>query len=203
MKAEGSSPSAETDRSARYYHAMSGIQPGDILCTRGTGWAARLIRLGAALLDLPNTVNHVIVVSHVDAAGTLWGIEARPGGVGYTALERVIKSPWTVNNALQPKTSEQRAAVVEVAKSMLGTPYDWEGIAEEAMIAVGAQDLWTGKNGTGWEKGKPPAHIICSALADYTYEKVGLESPNVLETRLTRPADWLKLITVKSWNLEI
>ena len=60
-----------------------GLRPGDLLATRGDGWASTMIRLGAAFRDHPNTINHIAIVHHTDDAGTLWCIEGRPGGVGW------------------------------------------------------------------------------------------------------------------------
>lgn len=167
---------------------------GDVLCTRTPkGWPARLIRLGAALRDRPNTVNHVIVVHHWDAAGTLWGIEGRPGGVGYVDIAGVVESPWTVSNIDQPKEEHQRGTIALVAESMLGTPYDWTGIALDAMEAIGADHLWREK----WDH-TPPAHVVCSSLADWVYEHVGLASPK--PDRTCTPAHWAHFITTQGWD---
>lgn len=172
-------------------------QPGDVLCTKNPkGWAARLIRLGAALQDRPNTVNHVIVVSHVDAVGKLWGIEGRPGGVGYVHLSKaVLTQPYLLSNALQPKTSAQRELIVEAAKGMIGTPYDWTGIAQDGMVAIGAQRLWG-----AWEDGTVPAQVVCSSLADWVYDHVGLASPGKKFDRNVSPADWAAFITERGWK---
>lgn len=72
---------------------------GDVVCTRnpGTGWSARIRRFGAALRDQPNTVDHTVVVHRRDAAGTLWGIEGRPGGVGEVDMRNGMV--WRVLNA--------------------------------------------------------------------------------------------------------
>ena len=173
------------------------MEPGDIVCTRNPkGFTARMIRLGAALLDRPNTVNHVIVVSHRDPAGTLWGIEGRPGGVGYVDMKNAVRSPYTLNNGKQAKTEEQRQMVVHVAKGLIGTPYDWQGIIADGMKAIHAQELWC----SSW-KGQVPAQVVCSSLADWVYDKVGLESPGAVFDRTVTPGDWADLITVRRWNL--
>jgi hypothetical protein len=172
---------------------MADWLPGDLVCTRNaTGWPARLIRLGAALQDKPNTVNHVVVVDHVDAAGTLWGVEGRPGGVGEVDM-RKYAGPWSVSNVAQPKTEVQREAVCAAVRGMLGRPYDWVGIALDAAEAIGAQDLWKSK---AWGP-EPPAHVVCSALADWAYEAVGLASPR--PDRTCTPGDWLAFVTERGW----
>ena len=169
--------------------------PGDVLCTRNpTGLPALMIRLGAAFRDRPNLVNHVIVAHHVDAAGTFWGIEARPGGVGWVDLRRHLADPYTVANVDQPKTEAQRAAVCTTVEAMLGTPYDWEGIALDAANAVHANLLW---HSTRWGE-QSPAHIVCSALADWVYGHVGLASPT--PDRTCTPGDWLAFIIEQGWR---
>lgn len=170
------------------------IRPGDVICTRNPrGLPAFLIRLGAALLDRPNTVNHVIVAHHVDAAGTFWGIEARPGGVGWIDLARA-RGAYTLSNHRQPKTDEQRLAVCAAVEGMLGTPYDWKGIALAAANAVGVQRLWAS------DAKVAPAHVICSALADWAYDHVGLDSPGAVAGRATTPGDWASWIVERGWR---
>lgn len=169
------------------------LLPGDILCTRNaTGFAARMIRLGAALRDRPNTVNHVVIAHHVDAAGTLWGIEGRPGGVGWVDCRHYLKGAYTLDNREQPKTDAQRQAVCHAANGLLGTPYDWVGIAADGMDAIHAPDLWA----QDWPK-CPPAHVVCSSLADWVYEHVGLASPQ--PDRTCTPGDWAAFIAEKGW----
>jgi hypothetical protein len=173
---------------------MIGI--GDVLCVRGTDWAARLIRLGAALLDEPNLDNHVAIVHHQDASGTWWAVEGRPGGVGWADAANYLKSPWTVNNGAQAKTDAQRTQVAHVAEGVLGAPYDWTGIVADAMEAIHAPDFWA----QNWEGQGPPAHFVCSSLAAWVYENVGLARPTFHEPRLTTPADWDQFIVTGGYN---
>lgn len=175
---------------------MADWLPGDVVCTRNkTGWAARLIRLGAALRDQPNTVNHVVVVDHVDDAGRLWGIEGRPGGVGEVDMTAYAASPYSVSNSGQGKLEVERIAICEAVRGLLGRPYDWAGIALDAAEAVGAQNLWRSRE---WGP-QAPAHVVCSALADWAYESVGLASPQ--PDRTCTPGDWLEFIIERRWNL--
>lgn len=162
------------------------IGVGDLLLTRGGGWAGRLIRLGAAFLDEPNLDNHVAIVHHQDAAGVWWVIEGRPGGVGWADARAYLASSWTTDNIGQPKTDSQRAEIAQVALGMLGTPYDWAGIVADAMDAIGAPELWS----RDWAGQGPPAHVVCSSLACWVYGKTGLDHPTGHEPRLTTPADW-------------
>lgn len=107
--------------------AMLGV--GDLLFTRSSGWAARMVRLGEALRDEPNLDNHVAVVHHQDAAGVWWAIEGRPGGVGYADARHYLSSRWSNDNIGQPKTDDQRAQIAAVAEGMLRTPPPTTGAA--------------------------------------------------------------------------
>lgn len=170
---------------------------GDVLCVRTNGWAARLIRFGAALLDRPNTVNHVIIVHHQDPDGTWWGVEGRPNGFGWTKVApRSVALPYVVSNAEQPRTEEQRVAIAKTAAELVGTPYDWFGIADDLFEAVRLDPLW--KSRMTEEK---PAQVVCSSSADWVYQKCGLPSPGKTDGdwRYTTPADWATFITERGW----
>jgi hypothetical protein len=170
------------------------VQPGDILVTRSPGIFGRAIRLGAALLDRPNMDNHVAIVHHTDKHGTTWCLEGRPGGVGWRDARDYLRSPWTVNNAGQGKSAASRNNVCDGAVALIGTAYDWDAIADDAMVSLGMplKDAW---NPNGFE----PGHVVCSSLAAYLYEKSGLTHP--AGDRLVTPADWLQLIIKHpGWN---
>lgn len=171
---------------------------GDVLCTRNpTGWMARLIRLGAAFLDRPNISNHVIVVHHKDPKGLWWGLEGKPGGVGYIALtRRVLRAPYVISNTEQPKTEEQRFMIAKAAERLIGTPYDWAGIAIDGLEALGV-NLWDTFGEWGPE---PPGHVVCSAFADWCYDVVGLPSPGREFDRTVTPGDWAKFIIERNWR---
>ncbi len=162
------------------------IAVGDVWSVRTTGWAARLIRFGAALQDIPSLDNHVVVVHHQDANGRWWGLEGRPGGVGQVDLARYLHNPYTVTNAGQPKTDEQRYGIAVGAEALLGTPYDWVGIVADGMDAIGAPHLWA----QNWGGLGPPAHVVCSSYAAWLNELHGLERPVRRSARGTTPGDW-------------
>jgi hypothetical protein len=186
--------------------------PGDILVTRDKPFWARLIRFGAALHDQPDSWNHVVIASHTDAMGVMWGIEGRPGGVGWVDLAPLIANRWTITNMGQPKTGEQRGQVITIAKGLLGTPYDWAGIVKDAMEAMDIGKVWRMRD---WGD-TPPGHVVCSSLAAWVYNRVGLMRPGGLKSsargigdpttdrahalRTTTPADWAEFIQLHPWN---
>ena len=112
------------------------VAPGDVICTRSTGWKARGIRFVAAIRDQPNLQNHVAVVHHLDDRGPLWCLEGKPGGVGWHTAGGYQQSPWTLTNAAQPKTDAQRKIICDGMLAMIGTEYDWEAIADDAVADV-------------------------------------------------------------------
>lgn len=175
---------------------MTAVAPGDVLALRTPGnWKTSQwwIRFGAALRNKPNLSNHICVAHHYDANHTLWGIEGRPGGVGWVDCSQYLKSAGLLTNADQPKTDAQRAAVAKTMETMLHTGYDWE-----AIVVDGAADL--GVDVAGWEPdwdNGVPAHVVCSSVAQYAYVKAGLKVP--AGGRYCQPADWDEFILGKGW----
>lgn len=175
--------------------ATANVQPGDILAvSTGDGLAARMIRLGAAVMNRPNLANHIAIVHHVDAEGVLWVLEGRPGGVGWRQASDYLASPYTVSNVLQEKTPKQRALLSREAVKLVGTRYDWEAIADDAAMAFHITiPTWNPSFGSG-----VPAHLVCSSFAAYLYAKAGLAHPK--GDRNVSPADWVDLILANHWE---
>jgi hypothetical protein len=152
--------------------------PGDIILTRGSAWTSKMIRLGAALLDRPNAYNHVVVFTHWDALGIPQGIEARAEGAGDIDLRRTLKSRWLTSNADQPKTPQQRAAVVEAVKGIKGTRYDWGAIFVEGLEALRITPFWTLEERP---KDRLPTSLICSRVG-----RLGVREGRAAEPRRRR-----------------
>lgn len=160
--------------------AALAILPGDVLAVRTGGLAATMIRLGAALRGTPNLSNHIAVVHHADASGTLWCIEGRPGGVGWRDAGDYLASPWTLTNAAQPKTPAQRKVITDGAAAILGMAYDWD-----AILGDGLADLHLWDPAGGQVRG----HAVCSAVAAFLYDKAQLGRPAGAQ-RMVQPSDW-------------
>jgi hypothetical protein len=180
------------------------IDVGDVLVTREKGWPwSDLIRLGEAFAHTPALCNHVIIAHHMDEQGTFWGIEGRPGGVGWRDLSEPLGWPLTNANNAQPKTREQRLEIAVCCEALLGTPYDWAGIAEDTRNALTGfwGGHWAPQIAGEWSDGQTPAHVVCSSLADFAYEKVGLLNPGgTRRTRMTTPGDWDKFCIKQEWT---
>lgn len=169
---------------------VKGVQPGDVLVTRTRGtWSSAMIRLGAALTDKPNLSNHVAVVHHWDASGTLWVIEGRPGGVGWRDARDYLSSPWTLSNVAQPKTDAQRKVITDGAMAILGMPYDWAAIVGDGLDDL---HLWSPVHG------QVEGHAVCSAVAAFLYDKAVLARP-AGDERKVQPADWDSWVVTQGW----
>lgn len=168
------------------------VLPGDVLAVRTSGLAGAAIRLGAALRGAANLSNHIAVAHHTDTHGTLWVLEGRPGGVGWRDAGAYTASRWTLVNSAQPKTDAQRAAVCKVMEALVGTAYDWAGIAADAGADLHLDTAWL----PSWH-GTVPAHVVCSSLAAYAYGKAGLPCP--AGGRQVQPGDWDQFILTRAW----
>lgn len=177
---------------------LTALNPGDVVAVdTGNALQDDLIRLGALLDHEPAPANHVVIVHHRDQAGTLWGIEGRPGGVGYADMAKYTHGPlarYANSNTALPRSALQSDAVCMTAAKLLCTPYDWAGgIAADGLTALHLTDIaaqldkWW-----GWHDGTTlrPAHVVCSSLAAWVYLHLGLPCPKVADAELCMPADW-------------
>lgn len=168
-------------------------KPSDVVAVRTPGIFGRLIRFGASIEKHPDTINHIAVVHHV-TANVVWGIEGRPGGVGWVNMAKYFEGPlakYTVTNWHQPRTPQQRAGVCTLLRAALGDKYDWESIGMDALEdLVDKREFpklmdhwWRDADGTD-------AHFVCSSLAAYAYDHNGLASPNYTAEQNIQPYDW-------------
>lgn len=173
---------------------------GDVVAVRESSFASIMIRFGAALRNKPNLSNHIAVMHHTvnnpDGSTTLWGIEGKPGGVGWVDMTVYLNSRWTRTNVEQPKTDEQRKLVASVMESMLGRAYDWAAIAADAFEALHLPYMF----GEHWSKSGSPGHVVCSSVAAYSYGQAKLLHPNLNDERRCMPADWDEFIITRSWE---
>lgn len=170
------------------------IRPGTVLAVRSNGFASVMIRFGAAIRGKPNLQNHVAVAHHTDEHGTLWCIEGKPGGVGWRDATAYLKSPWTLTNAEQPFTDVQGVAIAKQMEALLGTKYDWDSIAADALSDLGmVLPGWDSK----WH-GEVAGQVVCSSAAAYAYGKAVV--PHPAGDRGTQPSDWSQWILTKGWE---
>jgi hypothetical protein len=138
---------------------------------------------------------HVIVVSHRDTEGRLWGIEGRPGGIGWADLDK-RNGKWGLSNVEQPKTASARVKLVDSMVALLGAPYDYPAYLKLAMDILRISPRWT-----DWNNKEIPSSYICSAVADQIYENEGLPNPGGDKlTRFVTPAEWAEFIDKKQWE---
>ena len=180
------------------------VRPGDVLVVHDPGFWAWIIRLGPWLHNLvygtgqPTKWNHVVIVMPDDARGNRWGIEGRPGGVGWVDLEArgYLTSKLTLSNAAQPKTDKQRADICAVMELLVArhTGYDWPAIAVDVVREL--NPLWALPD--TWGTTGTPAHVVCSSAADLAYDRVGLASPR--PDRFCTPWDWAMFDIEQAWT---
>lgn len=172
------------------------VQPGDALVVHDPGLWAEIIRIGGFIEGQPHKWNHLAVFHHVDPVGTFWGIEGRPGGVGWRDVGAYLDDPLTLTNIEQHKTPEQRAGINVSMEAMASahTDYDWPAIARDTLIAI--NPIW-GMLSDNWGPGVP-GHVVCSSAYDYAAEHMGLVTPS--RDRFCAPWDWAKLIMDRTWE---
>lgn len=180
---------------------IDGVGPGTVLAVRTENIFGEAIRFGSALVDRPNVENHIAVVHHVNPDKTIWGIEGRPGGVGWVDCSRYLNAVYTLSNRNQPMTTQQRQAICGTMESVLGMAYDWPAIYQDALIDLHLPNLWAEK----WNN-ETPCHVVCSSLAAWAYNKNGLANPSeagrtyTVDMRHVQPGDWTKFILANHYE---
>jgi hypothetical protein len=148
-----------------------------------------MIRFGEMLIGEDDLENHIAVLDHIDNNDTWWAIEGRPGGVGWRDATAYLASEWTLSNQGQPLTFKQRDDICKSMRGLLGVPYDWTAISQDALRDLHLPDLW----GEKWHD-QAPAHVVCSSVAAYVYRTHGIDSPATTDTAHIQPADWADFI---------
>ncbi|HEY2060051.1 MAG TPA: hypothetical protein VGH57_16905 [Amycolatopsis sp.] len=173
------------------------LKPGDVLAVRGTALADEAIRVGQELDGKPGLDNHIAVMHHW-TGDVPWGLEGKPGGVGWADLRGYITSPYTMDNCAQPgRDAKERDLLAKDAELMIGTSYDWAAIADDTLRAFHMGDLFAKTI-----DGTVPGHVVCSSYAAFLYERAGWERPMVPD-RDCEPADWDALIMTRGWNVRL
>lgn len=169
--------------------------PGMVLCVRTNGLAGEMIRFGEMLIGEDDLENHVAVLDHKDSTGRWWAIEGRPGGVGWRDATPYLSSPWTLSNQSQAITDTMRMDICKTMRGLLGVPYDWTAISEDALRDLHLPSVWA----ENWH-GVAPAHVVCSSAAAYAYRHNNLQSPAQTDTAHIQPADWADFIVLNGYQ---
>jgi hypothetical protein len=111
-----------------------------------------------------------------------------------------------MSNHDEPKPDDHgqlKAFLASTAKS-LGIAYDWVGIAEDTLGALGVEDLsavidplWRWPS----DHNLLPGHVVCSSLAAMLYDlpSVGWAHPDLGKERVCEPADWWRWSQARAW----
>lgn len=183
---------------------ITDLKHGDVLCIADNtkaGWFVRFrdklpwMRSGVELS--PGTFSHVAMVTHIDMQGVLWGLEGKPSRVEFVNLAKYLAMGTTISNRKQPKTDEQRRAVVKCMLELYAVKYDWAAIVSLGAATFGHPLMWMAQE---WDELKPPKSVVCSSSLDAAYERSGLANPGGgVNTRLTTPDHWGDFILRNGW----
>jgi hypothetical protein len=169
-----------------------------VLAIATSGTFGDLIRLGSDTLDEPAAQSHIAVIDHQDAGtGRWWAVEGRPGGVGWRDASDYLLAEGTITNYKQPLDTGQQTLICSAMRQALGTPYDWDGIMQDAARDLHLPDLWAD---TQHWSGSVPAHVVCSSVAAWAYHKAGAAYPEQVDTRHIEPSDWVQFIQEKRFG---
>lgn len=136
--------------------------PGDFGLVSISGMGGFLVRLGQGLLgDGWSDFHHAFLVLDNNEI-----LEAEPGGARIVPLSNyagtnAVYSDWDL-------TDEQRAALVRIGRSLVGTPYSWLDYLSLALhrFHIPAPHLRRFIADSG--------HMLCSQLIDAAYLRAGL-----------------------------
>jgi hypothetical protein len=138
-------------------------RPGDIGLTQISGWGGRAIRLGQWLLGEGfEDYEHAYVVSRVDADGTVWIVEAMPGGAQEVPQWHTVNR-WIICPDEYREGVARQAYDVAVAR----VPYSFLDYGALALhrFRIPFPGLRTYIENSG--------HMICSQLADHCADRGG------------------------------
>ncbi len=189
---------------------MIAAAPGDVLAVAmPDDWMARLIAAGAALRGQASPAEHVVIVTHADAAGRWMGIAGEPGGVALTDCTPYLSAPRTASNHAQPKPGGPAVMTLFLAActKSLGLAYDWAGIAEDGAEDFDVPDLAAAIDHL-WRWAPDPAdtqlhgEVVCSSLAAMLYDLpgIGWAHPDLGTERIAQPSDWWLWNNGQKWQ---
>lgn len=180
--------------------SLEGLQPGDVMAVTGKPWwnpFSMAIRVASWMAHHPTFIDHIVVFHHWDEAGVPWGIEGRPGGVGWADL-RQYDNRWLRSNRQEFKTSDQRNQICIRMEKMLGVGYDWLAIFADGVIDASGGEA---KIDLPDHPGDVPQPVVCSSAAAEAYKNLGLSSPTYPGgLRLVQPYQWWELFRDKGWQ---
>jgi hypothetical protein len=154
-------------------------QPGDFFVTATGGWVGRVIRLCTH-----STVNHAGI--YIGGGMT---VEGQPKGAGVGCTSDYPNAIWSHMEL----TVIQRGRLVDAARKVEGTPYNFLDIAAQLLVRV-----------FRWHAPKfvlnrlsRPDRLQCAQLVDWCYHLAGVELfPDGRPTGLVAPSDLLDQIGV-------
>lgn len=135
---------------------------GDFGVVRTGGWAGALIRWGTQ-----SPVNHAFIYLGNDLV-----MEAEPNGATVSRATKYADVIWSTGKV--GLTQGQRLTIVNRAKSLVGTPYNWLDIvaialAQRRLGGILGLKSWIAK------RLSDDGMMICSQLVDWCYQQAGVQ----------------------------
>lgn len=137
-------------------------QPGDIGLTVIGGFTGFMVTLGQWFNGDLSGFSHAFVVLDDETV-----MEAEPGGAKITPLSHYSERPVRYSRWF-PLTRVERAAIVEQARALEGTPYSFADYLALALVRLGIRP----KRLLHYVASSN--HMICSQLVDYVYCRAGV-----------------------------
>lgn len=157
-------------------------RPGDFGLVHVDGFTGKLISTGQRIVGSGSYFTHAfLVVENGDV------VQAQPGGAERVSLSEALNGRTRVAYSDFALTDAQRAEIVSVALSLVGTPYSFVDYA-----AIGAYRLTP----FHWFEDfvSSDGHLICSQLVEEAYMKAGLLLFPRRPTGDVAPGDLARLI---------
>lgn len=136
--------------------------PGDIGLIHISGPVGGAISLGQRIIGSGSYYTHAFIVGRYGDA-----YQAQPGGAIVLTLADAVNGHRVAYSAFA-LTADQRNAIVDAAKAMLGTPYsdlDYPAIGAARLLHFRWLERYVMDTG----------HMICSQYADEAYRRAGVE----------------------------
>lgn len=167
------------------------IKAGDIGLTKIEGLLGFFVMLGQALAQDASRYTHAFIVLDDETV-----IAAQPGGARIDLLSDYANKAVYLQRDL---TDEQRATIVNEARSLEGLPYSFLDYLAIALARFGIKPKWLKRYiaNTG--------HMICSQFCDEIYRRAGINlfndgrlpqevTPGDLFYVLAGEQDWIKIV---------
>lgn len=166
------------------------LRPGDYGVVRTTGFIAWCIRVLTR-----SAFDHAFIVIGADGNGDYDIVEAEPSGARYAKLSEYADYTVLFNTG-EPLTDAQRAAIVNAAHDLVGTPYGFLDIVRLGlMLTIRRAPKWL------TERADAERAIICSQLVAMCGHTAGVDwLCGQSTTAMVTPGMLARRIITRGWD---